>query len=169
MNKEVCIFCGDELPSSDIKVKITDKGKKSLLEVAAERNDPISERIKNKNELNQWSTVKFHNKCRCLYIDKRNRSTLKRQHPETENEIENKMMRDDNVVSFDWENLCFICSKGENRKKKLSLSQVSSKADEIRQCILDKCEKSSDLFSRLNSQKNLLEINLGITTMILMQ
>lgn len=53
--------------------------------------------------------------------------------------LKTKKIKDDVDISFDWENLCFIGSKSENRKK-----NISSDVKKI------KCEKSSELFSRLN-------------------
>ncbi|KAJ8677269.1 hypothetical protein QAD02_013056 [Eretmocerus hayati] len=60
-----------------------------------------------------------------------------------------------NSDEFDWSSRCFICGKNDFRKQ---LTDVTTKADEIRARIIGKLDSNDNLYERLTSSPNLLVV-----------
>lgn len=100
--------------------------------------------------------MKFHNNCRSVYVNKGKRLDLKRQHSADHilsHDSPSKIVK--SVSDFDYEKLCFICGKYDNRKQ---LVQETSKSQEIRTRLLGKLKESDELHKRLKSQTDLLYV-----------
>lgn len=150
----VCIFCQNALSQVEINFHLTPKEIKSLLKAAEDRSDAAANKLFQANNLNSWDSVKFHNGCSCSYVSKQNRLSLKRQLSETDNcsdESPKKILNND----LGSKNLCFICGKDNKHEK---LTQILSKAVEIRKLVFENCEPASDLYDRLSSKLDLQSV-----------
>lgn len=131
----ICVF-GNCAVSLNELTNISQKGINFLLEAATDRNDEVALKLFNAKENNTWDKVKFHKNCRISYIDKKRREALKRPSYESHasDQVSEKIAK--SVESeFNWQKQCFICCKGD-QKKKDDFTRVTSKGEEIRQNIL---------------------------------
>lgn len=153
-----CIFCENLVPSNEANVKITERGINSLLEAAEDRNDAIAQKLFFINDNNGWVSMKFHKNCRSTYIDKKKRESFKRQMSEHDTLGPSKICRNNNNTYFDWNNSCFICGKGDYKRKGYELTLVLLKPEEIRNRILHSSAVSEECNNRLITQSDLLSV-----------
>ena len=124
-------------------------------------------------QLDTTSDIYVHDKCRknyasetCTkaYIKEKNKKSLSSEEIGPPTKKTRSSMND--VTSFDWENLCFICSEDLNIKrcsKKHRKSFSAATEDEIRQRILQHIESINicefqDVYKRLSKVESITEL-----------
>jgi len=151
ISTSTCIFCnGEKGPLTDIekKIKITEKGLQTLLKSCEERQDEVAEFILPLRDTTQLSQIRFHMPCRSQYTDVRKRDTVKKRRLEGASGDDTskvaKVLSRLETSCFSWDDHCFICFKGEDKRHSKLLSKVNMKPTEVREKVLKSAIERGD-------------------------